>query len=121
MDHPDSNIDRLLNAQANVDDRLQQYNTAVTTILFTDIVSPTAYSAILHRHTDLVSKTVAEFQGSIIKIMAKVSWPSFRSPPLQFKRRFRSSGTCACSTSRSTCVNVRKCASGSMSAPYAIR
>ncbi|PYS37214.1 MAG: hypothetical protein DMG14_22055, partial [Acidobacteria bacterium] len=80
MDHPDSNIDRLLNAQANVDDRLQQYNTAVTTILFTDIVSPTAYSAILHRHTDLVSKTVAEFQGSIIKIIGESVMAEFPEP-----------------------------------------
>src|SRR5215468_385609 len=92
MDDPESNIDRLLNARANVDQRLQQHNSAVA-ILFTDVVSPIA--VILYRHTDLVSKTVTEFQGTVINnigqsVMAEFPEPAFAvQAAVQIQRHLR--------------------------------
>ena len=75
MSSQPNNIDELLKARAEIDSALRRHKTAVT-ILFTDVVSSTAYfdrygdtagMAMLYRHAELAASVAEEFHGTVIK------------------------------------------------------
>jgi serine/threonine protein kinase/class 3 adenylate cyclase len=75
MDTPETNIDRLLKARAEIDEQLRQHKTN-TAVLFTDVVASTKYFdrygdtagfAMVDRHAQLGASTVREFAGRVVK------------------------------------------------------
>ncbi len=71
----ETNVDRLLKAREEVDEALRRYK-AELTVLFTDVVGSTSFFdqqgdtaglAMVHRHAELATSTIAEFQGHVIK------------------------------------------------------
>src|SRR5436190_7021370 len=90
MDGQESNIDRLIEAQLHIDidDRLSQYKSSVT-LLLTDVFGPAAYFESheyvaglpkASRHAQVVSHTVTEFQGSVIKTIGDTVIAEFPEP-----------------------------------------
>ncbi len=75
MKGKESNVDRLLRAREELDEALRRYK-ADLTVLFTDVVGSTSFFdqhgdtaglAMVHRHAELTTGTIAEFQGHVIK------------------------------------------------------
>lgn len=75
MDTPETNIDRLLKARAEIDEQLRQHKTN-TAVLFTDVVASTKYFdrygdtagfAMVDRLAQLGASTVREFAGRVVK------------------------------------------------------
>ncbi len=88
MNSDETNIDRLLKARAEIDQEIQRHTSSVT-ILFTDVVSSTAYAdrygdtaemVMLRGHSDLASRTVDEFQGKVIKTIGDSLMAQFSEP-----------------------------------------
>jgi TonB family protein len=85
---PESNIDRLLKARAQIDEELRRHKSQLT-ILFTDVVGSTSYFdrygdtagfAMLHRHTELATECFTEYQGTIIKTIGDSVMCEFPEP-----------------------------------------
>ena len=75
MATPETNIDKLLKARAEIDEQLRQHKTN-TAVLFTDVVASTKYFdrygdtagfAMVDRHAQLGASTVREFAGRVVK------------------------------------------------------
>jgi class 3 adenylate cyclase len=75
MDTPETNIDRLLKARAEINEQLRQHK-ANLAVLFTDVVASTKYFdrygdtaglAMVDRHAQLGARTVREFDGRVVK------------------------------------------------------
>ncbi|MCI0402474.1 MAG: hypothetical protein L0212_02990, partial [Acidobacteria bacterium] len=75
MKGKESNVDRLLRAREELDEALRRYK-ADLTVLFTDVVGSTSFFdqhgdtaglAMVHRHAELATSTITEFQGHVIK------------------------------------------------------
>src|SRR5512145_2357047 len=75
MKAKESNVDRLLKAREEVDEALRHYK-ADLTVLFTDVVGSTSFFdqhgdtaglAMVHRHAELATGIITEFQGHVIK------------------------------------------------------
>ncbi|MBI4474141.1 MAG: hypothetical protein HY646_15835 [Acidobacteria bacterium] len=90
MDIERSNIDRLLKARAEIDEQIRSHKTGLV-VLFTDIVGSTAYFdrygdtagvVMLHRHAELVSDTVRELKGRVIKTIGDSVAAAAASPLL---------------------------------------
>jgi class 3 adenylate cyclase len=90
MDDHESNIDRLLEARAKIDEELRQHKSLIT-ILFTDVVGSTEYfdrygdtagMGMLHRHSELTMRTTEEFQGRVIKTIGDSVMAEFSEPAL---------------------------------------
>ena len=90
MDAQQSNIDLLIKARAEIDEKLRRHEGSVT-ILFTDVVGSTSYFdrygdtaglLVLHRCADLASHVVAEFQGTVIKTIGDSVMAEFPEPAL---------------------------------------
>ena len=86
----ETNIDRLLKERAKIDVELRRHKSAVT-ILFTDVVGSTAFFdrygdtaglAMIHRHADLATAVVQEFQGTVIKTIGDSVMAQFEDPVL---------------------------------------
>jgi serine/threonine protein kinase/class 3 adenylate cyclase len=88
MDTPETNIDRLLKARAEIDEQLRQHKTN-TAILFTDVVASTKYFdrygdtagfAMVDRHAQLGASTVREFAGRVVKTIGDSVMAEFSDP-----------------------------------------
>ncbi len=83
-----TNIDLLLKARGEIDQALRRHRSGVS-VLFTDVVGSTSYFerygdtagfALMHRHADLASSVVREFQGTVIKTIGDSVMASFDGP-----------------------------------------
>ena len=88
MDTPETNIDRLLKARAEIDEQLRQHKTN-TAVLFTDVVASTKYFdrygdtagfAMVDRHAQLGALTVREFDGRVVKTIGDSVMAEFSDP-----------------------------------------
>jgi class 3 adenylate cyclase/predicted Ser/Thr protein kinase len=88
MDTPETNIDRLLKARAEIDEQLRQHKTN-TAVLFTDVVASTKYFdrygdtagfAMVDRHAQLGARTVREFEGRVVKTIGDSVMAEFSDP-----------------------------------------
>ena len=88
MDTPETNIDRLLKARAEIDEQLRQHKTN-TAVLFTDVVASTKYFdrygdtagfAMVERHAQLGASTVREFDGRVVKTIGDSVMAEFSDP-----------------------------------------
>jgi class 3 adenylate cyclase len=88
MDMPETNIDRLLKARAEIDEQLRQHKTN-TAVLFTDVVASTKYFdrygdtagfAMVDRHAQLGASTVREFAGRVVKTIGDSVMAEFSDP-----------------------------------------
>src|SRR5437870_190023 len=88
MEEQESTIDRLLKARAKIDEELRQYKSLIT-VLFTDVVGSTEYFdrygdtaglGMLHRHSELTTRTAEEFQGRVIKTIGDSVMAEFPDP-----------------------------------------
>ena len=88
MDTPETNIDRLLKARAEIDEQLRQHKTN-TAVLFTDVVASTKYFdrygdtagfAMVERHAQLGAGTVREFDGRVVKTIGDSIMAEFSDP-----------------------------------------
>jgi class 3 adenylate cyclase len=75
MNTPETNIDRLLKARAEINEQLRQHKVNIA-VLFTDVVASTKYFdrygdtagfAMVDRHAQLGVRTVREFDGRVVK------------------------------------------------------
>jgi class 3 adenylate cyclase len=75
MDTPETNIDRLLKARAEINEQLRQHKVNVS-VFFTDVVASTEYFdrygdtagfAMVDRHAQLGARIVREFGGRVVK------------------------------------------------------
>jgi serine/threonine protein kinase/class 3 adenylate cyclase len=83
-----TNLDELLKARAEIDAQLRQHKDTLT-VLFTDVVGSTSYYerfgdteglAMVHRHAELASEVVSEFNGSVIKTIGDSVMAEFADP-----------------------------------------
>jgi serine/threonine protein kinase/class 3 adenylate cyclase len=90
MDHYRDNIDQLLEARSEIDKELRRHKSKVT-IFFTDVVGSTTYFdrfgdtaglLLLHRHDNLVTSAVEEFQGMVVKKIGDSVMAEFPQPVL---------------------------------------
>lgn len=88
MDTPETNIDRLLQARGEIDERLREHKTSVA-VLFTDVVASTEYFdrygdtagfAMVDRHAQLGARIVGEFGGRVIKTIGDSVMAEFADP-----------------------------------------
>jgi serine/threonine protein kinase/class 3 adenylate cyclase len=88
MDTPETNIDRLLRARAEIDEQLRQHKTNIA-VLFTDVVASTKYFdrygdtagfAMVDRHAQLGGRTVREFDGRVVKTIGDSVMAEFSDP-----------------------------------------
>src|ERR1700735_897887 len=88
MDTPETNIDRLLRARAEIDEQLRQHKTNIT-VLFTDVVASTKYFdrdgdtagfAMVDRYAQLGARTVREFEGRVVKTIGDSVMAEFSEP-----------------------------------------
>jgi serine/threonine protein kinase/class 3 adenylate cyclase len=86
----ETNIDRLLQARAEIDEQLRQHKTPLT-VLFTDVVGSTSYFdrygdtaglAMIRRHADLAENIFKQFQGRVIKTIGDSVMAEFPEPAL---------------------------------------
>src|SRR5262249_34181227 len=82
------NIDQLLQARSDIDQELRRHKKQVT-IFFTDVVGSTTYFdrfgdtaglLLLHRHDNLVTRAVEEFQGAVVKTIGDSVMAEFPEP-----------------------------------------
>ena len=90
MYNTDTNVDRLLKARTEIDEELRRLKSSLT-ILFTDVVGSTAYFdrygdtagiSMLHRHADLVTTSVEQHSGRVIKTIGDSVMAEFPNPRL---------------------------------------
>src|SRR5438309_9843637 len=90
MDLKADDINDLLKARSEIDEELRRHK-AKLTVLFTDVVGSTGYFdrfgdtaglLLLHRHDDLVTTAVEEFQGRVIKTIGDSVMAEFPEPQL---------------------------------------
>jgi len=88
VSEPETNIDRLLKARAEIDEELRRRKSSLT-ILFTDLVGSTAYFdrygdtaglALVQRHANLASSAVSESGGRLIKTLGDSVMAEFPEP-----------------------------------------
>jgi class 3 adenylate cyclase/predicted Ser/Thr protein kinase len=88
MDTPETNIDRLLKARAEINEQLRQHKTN-TAVLFTDVVASTKYFdrygdtagfAMVDRHAQLGARIVREFDGRVVKTIGDSVMAEFSDP-----------------------------------------
>src|SRR5262245_34639999 len=81
-------IDELLQARSEIDQELHRHKTKFT-IFFTDVVGSTTYFdrfgdtaglLLLHRHDNLVTRAVEEFQGAVVKTIGDSVMAEFPEP-----------------------------------------
>jgi class 3 adenylate cyclase/formylglycine-generating enzyme required for sulfatase activity len=90
MDLYKDNIDQLLEARSEIDKELRRHKSKVT-VFFTDVVGSTTYFdrfgdtaglLLLHRHDNLVTSAVEEFQGMVVKTIGDSVMAEFPEPVL---------------------------------------
>src|SRR5262245_57038380 len=90
MDLYVGNIDQLLQTRSEIDEELRRHKAQVT-IFFTDVVGSTTYFdrfgdtaglLLLHRHDNLVTRAVEEFDGAVIKTIGDSVMAEFPEPVL---------------------------------------
>ena len=88
MDTPETNIDRLLKARAEINEQLRQHKTNAA-VLFTDVVASTQYFdrygdtagfAMVDRHAHLGARIVREFDGRVVKTIGDSVMAEFSDP-----------------------------------------
>jgi serine/threonine protein kinase/class 3 adenylate cyclase len=84
----DHQVDELLKARAEIDEQLRKHKDALT-VLFTDVVGSTSYFerngdtaglVMIHRHDDLVTRAIAQFNGKVIKTIGDSAMAEFPDP-----------------------------------------
>src|SRR5579859_8085518 len=84
----DHQVDELLKARAEIDEQLRKHKDALT-VLFTDVVGSTSYFerngdtaglVMIHRHDDLVTRAIAQFDGKVIKTIGDSAMAEFPDP-----------------------------------------
>jgi class 3 adenylate cyclase len=90
MDLHRHNLNQLLQARSEIDKELRRHKANVT-VFFTDVVGSTTYFdrfgdtaglLLLHRHDNLVSTAVEEFQGMVVKKIGDSVMAEFPEPVL---------------------------------------
>src|SRR5215813_11845054 len=88
MDLYVDNVDQLLRARSEIDEELRRHKARVT-VFFTDVVGSTTYFdrfgdtaglLLLHRHDNLVTRAVEEFQGTVVKTIGDSVMAEFSEP-----------------------------------------
>src|SRR6266403_5614753 len=90
MDLLEDNINQLLKARSEIDEELRRHKTHQA-VLFTDVVGSTTYFdrfgdtaglLLLHRHDNLVTTAVTEFNGLVVKTFGDSVMAEFEDPVL---------------------------------------
>src|SRR5262245_16891342 len=90
MDLYVDNIDELLQARSEIDEELRRHKAKVT-VFFTDVVGSTTYFdrfgdtaglLLLHRHDNLVTRSVEAFRGTVVKTIGDSVMAEFPEPTL---------------------------------------
>src|SRR5579871_5549442 len=85
---PTDQVDALLKARAEIDEKLRQHKNALT-VLFTDVVGSTSFFerngdtaglVMIHRHDELAQAAIQQHHGKVVKMIGDSAMAEFPDP-----------------------------------------